>query len=179
MFKTLKILGLLVLAAIVILFGYGATRPDEFRITRKVSIKAPPDAIYSRISDMRRFNEWNPFVKGDPSVKLVYSAITAGPGGSYDWDSTGQAGKGRMAITDVLPPNRVAMALQFEAPMKANNKVVFTLRPQDSNTEVTWEMTGTYGFAHKIMDVAFNFEKLIGGEFDKGLADLKSQAEAR
>jgi hypothetical protein len=118
---------------------------------------------------------------GIRSSKVIHPSnlYTAGPGGSYDWDSTGQAGKGRMAITDVLPPNRVAMALQFEAPMKANNKVVFTLRPQDSNTEVTWEMTGTYGFAHKIMDVAFNFEKLIGGEFDKGLADLKSQAEAR
>jgi len=179
MFSILKIVALVLLAAVVIVLVYATTRPDQFRVARKVSIKAPPEAIYSRISDLRRFNEWNPFAKADPTAKIIYGATTAGPGGSYDWDSTGQAGKGRMAITEATAPNRVAMSLQFEKPMKANNNVVFALQPQGSSTEVTWEMTGTYGLLHKIMGVVFNFDKMVGGEFDKGLADLKSQVEAR
>ena len=57
--------------------------------------------------------------------------------------------------------------------------VLFTLQPQGSVTEVTWEMTGTYGFLHKTMGVVFNFDKMVGAEFEKGLAALKTQAEAR
>jgi carbon monoxide dehydrogenase subunit G len=179
MLSVLKIVGLVVLAAVVILLIYASTRPDQFRIARKMTIKAPPDAIFPLISDLRRFNEWNPFAKADPSIKIAYGATSAGPGGSYNWDSTGQAGKGRMAITEADAPKRVAMSLQFDKPMKANNHVVFALQPHGSSTEVTWEMSGTYGFLHKTMGVIFNFDKMVGGEFEKGLADLKSQAEAR
>jgi hypothetical protein len=179
MLSVLKIVGLLVLAAVVILLIYVSTRPDQFRIARTAAIKASPDAIFPLIGDLRRFNEWNPFAKADPSIKLAYGATSAGPGGSYNWDSTGQAGKGRMEITESDAPKRVSMSLQFDKPMKANNHVVFTLQPQGSATEVTWEMTGTYGFVHKMMGVVFNFDKMVGAEFEKGLAALKAQAEVR
>jgi hypothetical protein len=179
MLSVLKIVGLVVLAAVAILLVYVSTRPDQFRIARKVSINASPDAIFPLIGDLRRFNEWNPFAKADPAIKLAYGTTSAGPGGSYDWDSTGQAGKGRMEITESDAPKRVAMSLRFEKPMKADNHVVFTLHPQGSATEVTWEMTGKYGFLHKTMGVLFNFDKMVGSEFEKGLAALKAQAEAR
>jgi hypothetical protein len=178
MLGILKIVGLVVLAAVVVLLVYVSTRPDQFRIARKVTIKASPDAIFPLIGDLRRFNEWNPFAKADPAIKLVYGATSAGPGGSYNWDSTGQAGRGRMEITESDAPKSVAMSLQFDKPMKANNHVLFTLQPQGPVTEVIWEMTGTYGFLHKTMGVVFNFDKMVGAEFEKGLAALKSQAEA-
>lgn len=179
MLSVLKIIGLVVLAAIVILLVYVSTRPDQFRIARRQTINAPPDAIFPLIADLRRFNEWNPFAKADPAIKLEYGTTSAGAGGSYTWDSTGQAGKGRMQITESEAPRRVAMSLQFDKPMKADNHVVFTLQPQGAATEVTWEMTGTYGFLHKTMGVVFNFDKMVGSEFEKGLAALKAQAEAR
>jgi uncharacterized protein YndB with AHSA1/START domain len=179
MFSILKTVGLVVMAAVVILLIFVSTRPDQFRIARTVTIKAPPDVIFPLIGDLRRFNEWNPFAKADPAIKLAYGATSAGPGGSYNWDSTGQAGKGRMEITESDAPKRVAMRLQFDKPMKANNHVVFSLQPQGSATEVTWEMSGTYGFLHKTLGVVFNFDKMVGGEFEKGLATLKAQAEAR
>jgi len=177
MFSVLKIVGLVVLLAVVILLVSVSTRPNQFRIARKVTIKASPDAIFPLIGDLCRFNDWNPFAKADPQIKLTYGATSAGPGGSYTWDSTGRAGKGRMEITESDAPKRVAMSLQFDKPMKANNHVVFTLQPQGSATEVTWEMTGTYGFLHKTMGVIFNFDKMVGSEFAKGLATLKTQAE--
>jgi uncharacterized protein YndB with AHSA1/START domain len=179
MLSVLKIVGLVVLTVVVILLVYVSTRLDQFRIARKVTIKASPDAIFPLIDDLRRFNEWNPFAKADPAIKLAYGATSAGPGGSYNWDSTGQAGKGHMEIIESAAPSRVAMSLQFDKPMKANNQVVFTLQPQGAATEVTWEMTGMYGFLHKAMGVVFNFDKMVGGEFEKGLAALKARAEAR
>jgi uncharacterized protein YndB with AHSA1/START domain len=179
MLGVLTMVGLVALAAVVMLLAYVSTQPNQFRVARRVTIAAAPDAIFPLISDLRRFNQWNPFAKADPAIKLTYAATNAGPGGSYDWDSPGKAGKGRMQVTEAVAPVRVAMSLQFEKPMKANNRVVFTLQPQGSNTEVTWEMTGIYGFVHKTLGVVFNFDKMVGGEFEKGLADLKSQAEVR
>src|ERR1700682_2994502 len=105
--SVLKIVGLVVLAAIVILLVYVSTRPDQFRIARKVTIKASPEAIFPLIGDLRRFNEWNPFAKADPAIKLAYGATSAGPGGSYNWDSTGQAGKGRMEVSALDRANGV------------------------------------------------------------------------
>jgi uncharacterized protein YndB with AHSA1/START domain len=179
MLGVLKIGGLVILAAVAILLIYSATRPDQFRITRTATIKAPPEVIYTHIGDLRRFNEWNPFAKADPASNIAYGASSAGVGGSYHWDSTSQSNKGRMEITAVDVPKRIEMNLQFDKPMQANNHVVFTLQPHGDSTDITWEMTGTYGFVHKTMGVIFNFDKMVGGEFEKGLADLKSQTEAR
>jgi len=179
MLSVLNIVGLVVLAAVVTLLFYVSTRPNQFRIARKVTIKASPDPIFPLIGDLRRFNEWNPFAKADPTINLAYGPTSAGPGGSYNWDSTGRAGKGRMEIVESDAPKRVAMDLHFDKPMKADNHVVFTLQPQGSTTEVVWEMTGSYGLLHKTMGLIFNFDKMVGGEFEKGLAALKAQAEAR
>jgi uncharacterized protein YndB with AHSA1/START domain len=179
MLSILKIFGLVIFAAVAILLIYASTRPDQFRIARMVMIKASPEAVFPLIGDLRRFNEWNPFAKADPAIKIVYGATTAGPGGTYTWNSTGQTGTGRMEITESDAPKRVAMSLQFDRPMKAHNHVVFTLEPQGSATGVTWEMTGTTPFTHKVMGVVFNMDKMVGGEFEKGLAALKAQAEGR
>jgi hypothetical protein len=177
MLGILKIAGLVVIAAIAILLIYSATRPNEFRITRKISIKALPDVIYARIIDLRQFNNWNPFTTADLKSSIAYGAASAGVGGSYRWDSSTQSNKGRMEITAADAPGRVEMSLRFDEPMMANNHVVFLLQPHGDNTEVTWQMTGTYGFVHKTMGVIFNFDKLVGGEFEKGLAVLKTQVE--
>ncbi|GLQ87782.1 SRPBCC family protein [Dyella flagellata] len=177
MFSIIAIVGLVLIAAVVCLLVYAATRPNEFRIARSVAIDAPAEAIYPLINDLRRFNEWNPFAKGDPSLKVTYGASTEGKTGSYDWDSTGRGGKGRMQITDTLPARRVTMSLQFEKPMKATNTVHFTLQPQGAATEVSWEMTGVSTYMQKLFGVCFNMDKMVGGEFDKGLTSLKAQAE--
>ena len=179
MLGALKIIGLVVLAAVVLLLIYASTRPDQFRIARKATIQASPDAIFPLIGDLRRFNEWNPFAKTDPSTTITYGATSAGVGGNYHWEGTGKAGQGRMEITESEAPARVAMSLEFDKPMQAHNHVMFTLQPQGSGTDVTWEMTGRYGFVQKLFGVIFNMDKMVGGEFDKGLSSLKAQAEAR
>jgi uncharacterized protein YndB with AHSA1/START domain len=179
MLSVLKIVGLVLVAAFVVLLIYASAQPDQFRIARLVTIMAPADAIFPLIDDLRRFNEWNPFAKTDPSIQIAYGATSAGVGGNYSWDSNGQAGKGRMEITESEAPKRVALSLQFDKPMKAHNHVVFTLQPQGSGTDVMWEMAGTYSYLHKVMGVIFNMDKMVGGEFEKGLTALKAQAESR
>lgn len=179
MIKTL-LLGLLGVAAFAIaaLLAYAATRPDVFRVERSVTIAAAPDAIRPLINDMQRFNTWNPFNKKDPSMKGSYRGPTAGPGAAFDFDGNQNIGKGSLQIVEPTGPNRVSMTLDMTAPMETHNLIDFTLAPQDAGrTKVTWAMQGATPFIGKVMGVIFDMDKMVGGDFEAGLAELKTLAE--
>lgn len=166
-------LAVLVVAAVLLL----ATRqPDNFRVQRTTLIAAPADRIYPLIADLRQMNSWNPFVKRDPQVKGSYSGPAAGTGASYVFEGK-QAGSGTLRITDAAVPIRVVLKLDMSAPMEAHNDVLFTLAPEGGATRVTWTMQGPSPFLGKVMGVVFSMDKMVGGAFEEGLAELKIRAE--
>jgi len=172
---TLALLGLVALLAALV--AYVASRPDAFRIERSQRIRANADAVFARINDLREFNTWNPFAAADPSAQLVYSGPSRGPGAAYEWDSTGRAGKGRMTVVEAQTPRKVVMRLEFLKPFTATNTAEFSLVSEGATTTVTWAMTGTCGFVHKLCGLVFSSDKMVGGEFAKGLASLKNLVE--
>lgn len=173
MFKTF----LLVLAAGVgVVLIYAAFKPKSFALSRGTVIAAPADRVFALINDLQGFNSWNPFAKQDPDLKIQYESITSGKGAAYIWVGK-KAGVGRMEITDSVPAQRVTMKLDFSKPMEAHNTVNFTLEPQGPNTRVTWEMAGPASYVHNLMTTFFSMEKMVGGQFEAGLASLKALAE--
>jgi hypothetical protein len=172
---TLVLLGILVLVAAFV--AYVAAKPGDFRIERSERIRGSADAVFARINDLREFNRWNPFAAADPSVKIVYAGERRGTGAVYEWDSTGRAGKGRMTVVESQAPRTVVMRLEFLKPMVATNTAVFSVADVGSVTNVTWAMTGCSGFVHKLFGTLFSMDKMVGGEFAKGLASLKNQVE--
>lgn len=177
MLETALIVLAILALAIAALLAYAATRPDSFSLQRSTVINAEPGRVFPLISNLRQMNTWNPFAQGDPTLRLAYSGPESGTGAAFDWDSDGQCGKGRIEITGANPPSRLAMTLTMMKPMTAQNLVEFTLRPAGSATEVTWSMTGERPLIAKVMHVLFNMDRMVGGHFDKGLADLKAKAE--
>lgn len=166
--------------AIALLIGfliYVAMRPDAFRIERTQTMNASPDSIFALINDLHCFNSWNPFALSDPSIKLAYSGPDSGKGAAYDWDGTGRSGKGRMEITESSPSTAVTMKLQFQKPFVATNVAQFSMVAAGNTTQVTWAMTGCNGYVHKLMSIVFNMDKMVGGEFAKGLDNLKTLVE--
>jgi hypothetical protein len=126
---------------------------------------------------MQSFNQWNPFAKMDPSIKTAYRGAVSGPTAAFDWEGTGKAGRGSLEIVDVNAPSTVIMKLDIIKPMEGHNKVVFMLQPIDNGTEVSWTMTGPYPYINRIFGTIFNMDKIVGGTFESGLADLKHLAE--
>jgi carbon monoxide dehydrogenase subunit G len=166
------------IAALLLAFlAYAAMQPDTFHVSRTASIKAPPDKIFPLINDLRAMNTWNPFVKTDPNIKLDYSGPASGKGAANDFDGNSDVGKGRLEILDSASPSKITMKLDMTAPMKAHNTVVFTLAPNGGATDVTWAMDGVCPFMGKVMGVLFNMDKMVGGQFEKGLAELKLKSE--
>lgn len=177
MLRILTGLAGVIVVGIAIVLVYAATLSDEFRIVRSASIQAPPGKIFALINDLKSFNQWNPFAKQDPTMVLAYNASTSGRGAGFTWNSDGRGGKGAIAITESTPASRVAMSLDIEKPIAGHNAIVFALQDNGGVTDVTWTMTGTRPYVGKVMGVVFNMDKMVGGEFARGLATLKTLAE--
>lgn len=177
MLSILAIIAAIVFAAIVVIAIVASHRPDSFRVERSAVIAAPPERLQPMISDLRTFNEWNPYRRKDPGMKEEYGTATAGPGATYAWDSS-QVGAGRMTV-ETVAPDRVTMRLDFARPFKATNLAEFTLRPEGNGTRVTWAMRGRANFVSKVMQVFMDFDAMIGNDFADGLANLRTLAERR
>jgi hypothetical protein len=174
--KTLTIIGGAIAVLVAAVLIYAATKPDVFRVQRAASIKAPPEKIAVVLSDFHAWQGWSPWEKMDPAMKRSYSGAEKGKGAAYAWEGNGKVGQGRMEITDAAP-SRVALNLDFIKPFEAHNKVVFTLTPKGDATEVNWAMQGPVPYPAKIVHVFMDMDSMVGGQFEAGLANLKTLAE--
>ncbi|MES2532868.1 MAG: SRPBCC family protein [Pseudomonadota bacterium] len=173
MFKTISLIVLLLLIA---LLAYAATRPGTFRVERSIVVQAAPEKIHPLIDDFHQWQAWSPYEKLDPAMTRSYSGSAHGQGAAYEWSSEGKAGAGRMEILSSTAP-KTTIQLDFSKPFKANNTAEFTLVPQGAGTQVTWAMYGASPFVAKLMGLFFDMDKLVGKDFDAGLASLKAAAE--
>lgn len=178
MLKTilLSLLGLVVLGIAVVLI-LAARKPDTFQVTRSVTINAPPERVYPLIADFKAWGAWSPWEKKDPAMKRTYGGPETGVGATYAWAGDKNVGEGSMRITEAQAPSKLGLKLDFLKPFEAHNDVVFALTPQGSATNVTWTMTGPTPFAAKIMHVFMDMDRMVGGDFESGLAAMKAAAE--
>lgn len=173
----LKKIGLGVLALVAILLVVIATRPAAFRIQRTATIAAPPAVVFAQIEDFHRWDRWNPFEKGDTTMKKTYEGA-GGVGSAYHYVSR-YAGEGRMTFTQIAPHQRLGIRADFIKPFAATNQVEFTLTPVPEGVSVTWAMSGRNPFLGKAISLFVNMDRMVGGQFEKGLADLKTVSEAQ
>jgi uncharacterized protein YndB with AHSA1/START domain len=157
---------------------YASTKPDECHFSRSVHVSASPEKIFPLIDDPRVMNEWNPFVKADPNIKLSYSGPAQGVGAANDFDGNNKVGAGRAEIVESVAPSKVVIALRMDRPMACRNRVEFTIAPIENGAEVTWAMSGRQPFMGKVFSMFVDCEKMVGDAFESGLADLKARAEA-
>jgi hypothetical protein len=172
--KTGGMIGAVALAGVLIA---AATRSDTFRVQRSASIKAAPDRIFPLINDLHRFNGWNPFERKDPNLKRSYSGAQSGKGAAYAFAGNGEVGRGTIEIIASAPASKVTMTLHMLEPFETRNTVDFILQPKGDMTEVTWAMHGPVPYLAKIIHLFIDMDRMVGGEFEAGLASLKAIAE--
>jgi len=173
----IKSIVIVLIAVVGAVLGYAMTRPDTFSVQRAVSIKAPPEKIFPLIDDFHRWPLWSPWEKMDPEMKRTYSGPPSGKGSAYAWQGNSKVGEGRMEILDGPPPSKVVIKLDFIKPFEGHNTATFLLVPKGEATDVTWTMDGPSPFVAKLMGVFMNMDKMIGNDFEAGLANLKAAAE--
>lgn len=172
----LKTLALVVLAAVALLLAWAALRPDRFQVARSTTVQAPPEKLYPLINDLHQFNTWNPYGKKDPGMRGEYRGPAAGPGATYHFEGNKDVGKGSIRIVDAAPA-KVTMELHMIEPFEGRNKVEFSLAPMGGATQVTWAMQGASPFVARLVGIFMDMDRMIGRDFEAGLADLKLRAE--
>jgi uncharacterized protein YndB with AHSA1/START domain len=172
--KILVAVAVLVVALVVLV----ATRPGEFRVERSVLVAAPPERVFAQVSDFHAWSGWSPWAKLDPAMKTDYSGTDGQIGAAYHWVGNDKVGEGRMTITELAPPRRVAIRLEFLKPFAATNTTVFDLAQEQGGTRVAWVMSGRNDTVGKLFSLFMDMDKMVGGDFERGLAALKAQAEA-
>jgi len=150
---------------------------DTYTVERSVTIYASPANIYGQIANFHNWTSWSPWEGVDPDLKRTYSGAESGTGAVYGWSGNRKAGQGRMEITDTTDPSRVQIDLVFEKPWKSRNDTIFTIEQVGSESRVTWLMTGRKSFMTKMMGIFKSMDKLLGPDFERGLAELKATAE--
>ena len=170
---------LLALAVIVILFFvFLVGRPDEFNVMRSATISAPPATVFAQVNDFHKWDDWSPWAKLDPACKNTFDGAAAGKDAKFAWDGNNKVGAGRMTITDSQSPEFIRINLEFLRPFKSTNTTEFTFRSRGSQTLVTWTMSGKTNFMCKIFGLIMDGDKMVGKDFEKGLASMKAIAEA-
>lgn len=162
---------------VIVLVVLALTRPDKFQVQRKVTINTSPEKIFTYINDFQKWNLWSPWENRDPGMKKTFGNITVGQGAVYNWEGNKDVGKGRMEITESIPPSRLTIKLDFISPFEAHNIVEFILVAKGGSTEVTWDMQGPMPFISKLMSVFISMDRMVGKDFETGLASLKAVSE--
>jgi len=170
---------LVVLAIVVVVLLMVATRQsDYFRVERSISISASPAVAFAQVNDFRKWGAWNPWAKMDPAMKETYDGAPSGVGANYSWSGNKNVGRGRMTVTDSRPVEWIRIKLEFLKPFAATNTAEFTFKPNGNQTIVTWSMFGKSNLICRLMGLFLSMDKMVGTQFEKGLADLKAASEA-
>ena len=167
----------IVAAVLVVVLVVARTKPDSFEVRRSTTINAPPDSIWPYLDNFHNWRAWSPWERMDSTMARTYTGPDGGIGAAYAWSGNKKVGQGRMEITGAEPDTSVTIALDFLAPFEAHNIAEFTLGAGGEGTVVTWTMRGPNTYLSKVMSVFVSMDRMVGPDFEAGLANLKTVVE--
>lgn len=172
--KILIAIAVIILVLVIVILQ----QPDTFRVSRQTTIHAAPAVVFAQVNDLRQWQAWSPWAKMDPDAKTIFNGPSAGVGASMSWAGK-KTGEGTMAIMESIADEKIVFKLEFFKPMQGTNMAEFQFTPDGNQTLVSWSMYGKTGFMGKAMGLIMNCEKMLGPQFEQGLADLKAVSEAQ
>ncbi len=162
---------------IVIILIIAAFKSPDFRVERSLTIAAPPEALFGWFNSPKKFDEFNPWLKIDPSAKTEYTGPEAGVGAVASWVGK-ETGEGKATIIESKPNELVRLRMDWIAPMEGVSTVDYTFKPEGDKTTVTWAMYGKSNFVGRLFSVFMDCDSMCGPQFEKGLAEVAKMATA-
>jgi hypothetical protein len=175
--KFLRSTALILIGVVALILIVAAFRPDSYSVSRSTTIAATPEKIGPFLQNFHNFASWSPWQHLDPNMAITYSGNETGPGAMYSWEGNSKAGKGSM-VELTASRLQTKVTVNFIKPFASQSLSTYDLTPQpDGTTRVTWTMSGKSNYMSKVMTTFVSMDKMIGGDFDQGLANLKKVAE--
>jgi len=163
---------------VVVLAVLVSMQPASYRVSRTITISAPSSVVFDQVNDFHKWEGWSPWAKLDPAMKQTYEGPASGVGAKYDWSGNNDVGQGRMTISESRPGDLVRIKLEFLKPFASVSDTEFSFKPEGNQTAVVWSMAGENNLMSKVMQVFVSMDKMVGGDFEKGLTAMKTVSEA-
>ncbi len=171
---------LFVLAAIVAILLIAALFVSkEYKVERSITINKPKTEIFNYIKYLKNQNAYSKWAKMDTGMRKVFMGTDATPGFISAWSSDNKkVGKGEQEIKKITDGEQVDYEIRFEKPMKdIANSFMRTDSINIEKTMVKWQISGHMPYPSNLMGLFM--DKLIGGDLQTGLENLKKLQEAK
>lgn len=133
--------------------------------------------IYDLVSNFSKWHVWVAWTKEvDTTVVFEIYGKEGQPGMVWKWEGEAM-GKGAMTSTEYQPGKLLAYDLSFDEG-KFESKGKITIETGDS-CKVTWIDEGDLGYNPISRYMGLLMDRMMGPDFEKGLAKLKKVAEER
>lgn len=175
----IKKLFTLIFLAIIGFCIVAALQPSSFRISRSATISAPAATLFEHVNNLHQWDAWSPWAKLDPNAKNSFEGPEAGVGAIMRWAGNYEVGEGSMTILQSTPASHIQFRLDFIKPFSGTNLADFNFTEENGKTKVEWVMTGENSFVGKAMSLIMNCDKMVGGQFEKGLENLRAVTERK
>ncbi|MBL7935503.1 MAG: SRPBCC family protein [Bacteroidia bacterium] len=153
--------------------------PSTVKVERSIDIKTSSvEDLQHKLADLKFFHDkWSPWTRRDPNMKTTYTGVCCEPGSSYAWESEKDSvGKGTMTFNK-FTTDSVLITLTFDG--MGDSKVYYITKPSDNETiNVTWGMIFDIGFFGRAPMLFMSMDKMIGPDYETGLANLKKEIES-
>lgn len=173
----LGVLAIIVIAVAALVIAV-MMQPDTYRVVRTASVNAPSDKVFANVNDFKKWDAWSPWAKIDPAMKVTYGGPPTGVGSTYAWVGNDQVGEGKMTIKESHPSSHIKIDLEFIKPFASVADTEFILKPAGDKTDVEWSIAGKHNVISKAMCLVVSMDQMIGPDFEKGVAQLKTVSES-
>lgn len=175
--KFLRFLLVLILILVVAFVVLGLIAKKDYHIERSIIIKAPKEVVFRQMVEYKNWPNWSPWYEMEPTMKIEYKEPDGQVGSGYHW--TGKdMGEGEITTTEIQGTT-MKCAMRFIKPFKAEPNSYFKAEDAgNGETKVTWGFDNRYGFAMSAFMMAFNMEKKMIKNFDRGLELMKKHVES-
>lgn len=173
--KLIKWLLMAVVALGLVLVGGSLFLPATSHVERSVHIDKPPAEVFAVLDSFQRFNEWSPWFEMDPNAQYSYAGPAAGVGARMSWVGSPAVGSGSQEIQVSEAPRRIVNALDFGSSQATGT---YTLSADGQGTQLVWSLDSEHGYnpINRWFGALF-LDRMVGPDFDKGLAKLKALLE--
>jgi len=178
--KVLKIIGIIILALVLIVVVLGLIAPQSYHVERSIVINAPKDVVFRQVVYWRNFAEWSPWAEQDSTMTVTIEGVDGQEGSKYIWQGDPKiTGSGEMTNTGVTPNEEITYDLHFITPWESYSQGYVRVSDVDDGVKASWGFSGDYPFPWNIMLLFMPMDKMIGPDFERGLASLKQISEAK
>ena len=169
----------ILLGIVLLIIFLAAIAPKTYDVFRSIEINKPKSEVFEYLKYLEKQREWSPWEKRDPNMEHKFSGTDGTVGAISYWKGNKDVGEGEQEITKIEEGSRIEAELRFFKPWKSQSDCYLEVDEiSRDNTKVTWGFSGRNKFPMSLMMLFMSMDKMVGKDFEEGLASLKTKLEA-